>query len=177
MSVRYSYDNYTTRGHGVIEYTDPHASIDGPKKRKQHAKINPKLATRWPSPAPLKKARPGISKKNEAKLSSLIDRQCWKIFKQRYPGQLPQKGQMKAIRKEVLKNYKSSQLKDTNQPPAYKKKVHSRPLSKPITPELNIVNELANAKFSKLHPGQKPTDIQLRAMRHEIAEGRKKLGL
>lgn len=58
-----------------------------------------------------------------------VDKQAWTIFSQRFPGQLPKKGQIKEIRREILKNNKK------------------RPVSKKPIPKLSV-KELAARRTS-----------------------------
>lgn len=165
MSIRYSFSDFTTRGHGVIEYADPHSTQDGQKKRRRR-KVNSKLATRWPSAAPLKRKSPAVA----AVSHKTADKRALEVFKKRYPGQQPKKGQIKLIKKELGLNKKTI---TSNKPKITVKSRSRTPIVKPNNP----LDTLALARFSKLHPGQKPSGTQLSDIRQEIANARSKLGL
>lgn len=168
MSIRYSYGDFTTKGHGVIEYTDPYSNEDG-KKTKRRSKSKSKFATRWPSPAPMK-FKTANSKPTTKKS---IQQQAQEIFKQRFPGQQPKKGQIKIIMQELrksggkLKKQKGQKSKAVNATNARKNKANTT----------NKIDELALALFKRRFPGQKPQKEQLKELRQEVIEGRKKLGL
>ena len=163
MGVRYSYDDFTTKGHGVIEYASTNSSEDGPK-RKRRPKTKSKFATRWPSAAPLKKRKSTVDSKES------IDKRALAIFKQRFPGQQPKKGQIKGIKKELIKA--------TNGNPKTSKQNHDPALTfkKQKTSE-NKIDTLTLAMFERRFPGQQPKKGQLEVIRKELIEARKKIGL
>lgn len=163
MGVRYSYGDFTTRGHGVIEYADLYSNQGG--QRKKRIKSKSRFATRWPSPAPLKIMSP---KNNVSSIS--LEKRAWKIFKKRYPGQQPKKGQIKLIMKELgLKPNKTQGKVQKLSTRAHIKKHVPRPE--------NTLDKLAKAMFIKRYPDQHPTKDQLADLRREIADARSKLGL
>jgi len=166
MSVRFSYGDFTTRGHGVIEYADPYSNQDGQKKRKRRSKVNPKLVTRWPSAAPLKlkasTSKPVIKKS--------VEKQAWDVFKQRHPGQQPKKGQMKLIMQEL--RIMAQQSKGNNSKTGAKANSQS---PKP-QPE-NKIDTLTLAMFKRRYPGQQPNKDKLKDIRQELVDARRKLGL
>ena len=166
MSVRYSFGGFTTRGHGVIEYADPHPIQDGQKKRKRRKKIDSKFATRWPSAKPLKLK--SSTDKLVPKIS--VEKKAWEIFKQRHPGQQPKKGQIKIIMKELSGKPRSTL--DKNQAR------HAKSQNKNTAPTIQSpLDKLTLAMFAKRHPGNKPTKKQLVEIKLELAAARRKLGL
>lgn len=166
MGVRYSFGDFTTRGHGVIEYADPSSTQDGQKKRKRRKKINSKFAIRWPSAAPLKLKSSG--NKPVPKISA--EKKAWEIFKQRYPGQQPKKGQIKVIMKELGSKPQNA--------PGNNQKRHTKGNAKSAAPKpQSPLDTLALAMFVKRYPGMQPTKNQLTDVKQELAAARKKLGL
>lgn len=168
MSIRYSYGDFTTKGHGVIEYADPSYSGEG-KKPKRRSKVKSKFATRWPSPAPLK-LKPATSKQ---KTKQTPHQQAQAIFKQRYPRQQPKKGQIKLIMQELRKTGSKSKKQ--------KGQIHKvgnlpNTQSNKLKPT-NKIDELALALFRRRFPEQQPQKEQLKEIRQELVEARKKLGL
>lgn len=166
MSIRYSYGNYTTKGHGVIEYADPSYHEDG-KKPKRRPKTNPKFATRWPSAAPLKLK----STASKQKTSKTLHQQAQSIFKQRNPGQQPKKGQIKAIMKELQK------MGNVVAKPKKQKAKSVLPKMSNKSDAQTKLDELTLKVFSKRFPGQKPQPGQLKELKQEVIDERKKLGL
>ena len=182
MRIGFSYGGFTTHGHGVIEYTDPHPVEGGRRKVKRH-KSDPKLTTRWPRADPIRVAKPNLSKTKDISMNAIIDKKCLKMFKKRFPGQTPQKGQIKALRQEAIKalglensvSIKARQLVaiKTKQP-----QKHKPPhMHKPSSSGSDVINELALKKYSKLYPGEKPSGDRFDKIRQEIIAGRKQLGL
>lgn len=165
MGVRYSFDNFSTKGHGVIEYADPHYYEDG-QKPKRRTKSKSKFATRWPGPAPMKFK----TSKSKAESKLLLNQQAQKIFKKRYPGQKPQKGQIKEIMRELQakpQKQNSKKLKTNSIPSPKVKKPNSK----------QKIDELALSVFKRRFPGQKPQPGQLDQIRQEVINARNKLGL
>lgn len=168
MSIRYSYGDFTTKGHGVIEYADPSYSGEG-KKPKRRSKVKSKFATRWPSASPLK-VKSTVSKQ---KTNKTLHQQAQAIFKQRYPDQQPKKGQIKVIMKELQKSGAGANKPKHRQ---IKTVLSSKAKSSTIKPT-NKIDELALALFKRRFPEQKPQKEQLKEIRQELIEARKKLGL
>lgn len=168
MSIRYSYGDFTTKGHGVIEYADPYSNEDG-KKPKRRSKIKSKFATRWPSPAPMKFK----TASSKATTNKSIEKQAQELFRKRYPGQQPKKGQIKIIMQELRKSgskskkQKGQKLKVVNATKTKNKKVNPT----------NKIDELALALFKRRFPGQKPQGDQLKEIRDQVITARKNLGL
>lgn len=166
MSIRYSYENFTTKGHGVIEYTNSSYDGDG-KKTKRRRKPKAKYATRWPSAAPLKK-KTIVTKQ---KTNKTLHKQAQAIFRQRNPGQQPKKGQIKAIIRELQKRGSKVVV-----PKSKKVKSTSHSNNKKTEAETKI-DELTLKVFSKRFPGQKPEPGQLKELKQEVISERRKLGL
>lgn len=166
MSIRYSYGDFTTKGHGVIEYTNSSYSADGKPKRRKRTKL--KHATRWPSAAPLTK-KPTATKQ---KTNKTLHQQAQSIFKQRNPGQQPKKGQIKAIMKELQKSGSSATK------PVRQKSKNKSTLSLGSKPDVQTnIDEITLKVFNKRFPGQKPQPDQLKELKQEVISERKKLGL
>lgn len=100
MVYRHSYGEFTTKSYGVIEHTSTKFGDDS-KKRKRRPKLELKFATRWPSAAPLKR------KKTISAPKQSLDKRAMALFKQRFPGQQPKKGQINEIKAEILKSTKT----------------------------------------------------------------------
>lgn len=168
MIVRYSYDDFTTKGHGVIEYTNPYSNEDG-KKHKRRLKNKSKFSTRWPSAAPMKFK----TASSKAITNKSIQKQAQEIYKQRFPGQQPKKGQIKIIIQELRKTAGKSKKQKGQKPrinnPSNAKNNKSDPTKK--------VDELAATIFKRRFPGQKPHADQLKEIRQEVINARKKIGL
>lgn len=176
MGVRYSYDDFTTKGHGVIEYASTNSNEDG-SNRKRRPKTKSKFATRWPSVSPMKRRKmedfSTLKKKktsNKQNPNKEIDKEAARIFKERFPGQQPQKGQMKEIRQELLKNPEYKQRSESKQP-------KQTPSTRKRNSSSSAVDTLTIAMFKKRHPGQQPKKSQLQEIRQELIEQRKKIGL
>jgi hypothetical protein len=163
MGVRYSYGDFTTKGHGVIEYADPTPGKEGGKKRKRRTSGKSKFAKRWPSAQPLKHKTPDIRQFSKA----YRKKKALEVFRKRHPGKSPAKGQLKAIEEELIAKATASKTKTKS-----KKLNSSKPANIPST-----TDTLAIAKFKKLYPGQQPSKGQIAEIKQEIAIKRKKLGL
>lgn len=166
MGVRYSFGDFTTRGHGVIEYTDPYSTQDDKKKHKRRKKIDPKFATRWPSAAPLKLK----SSSNKPVPKITVEKKAWEIFKQRYPGQQPKKGQIKLIMKELGGKPQNSPGKN----PTRHAKIQHKNTNAAV---LNPLDKLTQLMFKKRYPGKQPTKNQLNEIEQELVAARKMIGL
>lgn len=165
MGVRYSFDDFSTKGHGVIEYADPHYYEDG-QKPKRRPKSKSKFATRWPGPAPMKFK----TSKSKAESKLLLNQQAQKIFKQRYPGQKPQKGQIKEIMRELQAKPQKQKVK--------KSKTNNVPNPKVKKPNPSQkIDELALAIFKRRYPGQQPQTGQIQEIKQEVINARNKLGV
>lgn len=161
----------TTNSYGSIQYTDPHSPPESGKRRRRSQL---KHATRWPRAKPLSVSTKSAQDiKNEKRT---LDRQVFQIFKQRYPGQQPKKGQLKVIREEILKN-KAKSVKKVRKKTAPAHKHIASAITPPRIEKQNTIDKLARNLFARRHPGQKPSKEQLKDIRHEIVEGRKRLGL
>lgn len=163
MGVRYSYGDYTTKGHGVIEYASTNSNEDGPK-RKRRPKTKSKFTTRWPSAEPIKK------RKTAEQTKQSIEKRAMTIFKKRFPGQQPKKGQIKEIKREIIEAAKNSSK-------AKKQKPISVTNSRKQNKSDNKIDTLAKAMFERRFPGQQPKKEQLKEIRNELIAARKKLGL
>lgn len=165
MGVRYSFDDFSTKGHGVIEYADPHYYEDG-QKPKRRTKSKSKFATRWPGPAPMKFK----TSKSKAESKLLAQAEAQKIFKRRYPGQKPKKGQIKEIMRELQAKSQKQKVKKT--------KTGSITSAKVKKPNPNQkIDELALAVFKRRYPGQQPQAGQIQEIKQEIINARSKLGV
>ncbi len=164
MGVKYSYDDFTTKGHGVIEYADPHYNEDENQKPKRRSKS--KYGTRWPSPSLIKKK----SQENNLVSKKILDKQARQIFKQRNPGQQPKKGQIKVIIQELYEKQQKQNKKKLKVNTKTKPKITK---SKPK----NKINELAITIFKQRNPGQQPTKRKLKDIRLEVIDARRRLGL
>ena len=177
MGVKYSYDDFTTKGHGVIEYGSA-GSDEGKPKRKRRPKKQSKFTKRWPSAAPLKRQKmenfsslkKNKSQTNKQNQNKEIDKKAAAIFKQRFPGQQPQKGQIKEIRRELLEKSNTKLSAQTNRPKTRSKTTGG-------VPRDNIIGQLAHGVFKKRFPGQQPRKDQLKKIRQEIIEARNQIGL
>ena len=168
MSIRYSYNDFTTKGHGVIEYADPRYYEDG-KKPKRRSRNRSKYAVRWPSPNPMKVK----SLSSKQAVSKSLEKQAQDIFKQRYPGQQPQKGQIKEIIK-VLRKSSGSSRKQMKQ--KAKAGTHAKAKNKMSDPK-EAIDERTLAVFKLRFPGRNPQAGQLNEIKQEVTNARKKLGL
>lgn len=163
MGVRYSYGDYTTKGHGVIEYASTNSNEDG-LKRKRRPKSKSKFTTRWPSAEPIKK------RKSVEETKKSIEKRAMTIFKKRFPGQQPKKGQIKEIKRELIEAAKNSSK-------ANKQKNIAKTSNRKRSNGENKIDTLAKAMFEKRFPGQQPKKEQLKEIRKELIEARKKIGL
>lgn len=173
MGIRYSYDDFMTKGHGVIEYADPHCLEEGvqiPKRSRQQSKF----AVRWPSAVPIKK-RPKATKLEAGKS---LDKQASDIFKERFPGQQPKKGQIRQIKRDLLKGARNESNKRLYQS---RYRMQNKGLSstanirKPNPKK--IIDELSLAIFKRRFPGIQPKENVLKEIRQEVATARKTLGV
>lgn len=166
MGVKYSYDDFTTRGHGVIEYADPHFYENENQKSKRRTKSKSKYGTRWPGPSPIKKS----SQKSNLISKKPVEKQAWDIFKKRYPGQQPKKGQIKEIKRELLANHQKQKNKKLKVDTTVK-------IKNDKSSSNNKIDELTFILFKRRYPGKQPTKIQHEEIRQEVINARSELGV
>lgn len=167
----HSNNGATTNSCGSIQYVDPYYSSDGSNPKRKRAKL--KHATRWPRAEPLKMGSGLSASEIKAKKRS-IDKQAWVIFQQRYAGQKPKKGQLKAIRNEIAQKRKSVCKKKLKEPRA------NRGLNTAIAAKENSqdkIDKLTIGLFQRRNPGRQPQKGELCEIRKEIIERRKQVGL
>lgn len=172
MDVRYSYSNYTTKRHGVIEG----GYYSSGEKRKRRSGSKPKFAARWPSPKPIK-TKPTDKALNKINELRTLDQRAWAVFKKRHPGQQPIKGQIKKIKKELILNKSHKASVVTQKTIVHKHKKQNQVVNYKLQDMDKTIVDLAIKRFQLHSPGQLPSKAQLEEAKREIIKARQEIGL